>query len=240
MNVELLGTRLKAELARNKAKSAVLGIMFLVATYFWIPLLGDLFGGDSSGEADIATPATRAQADIPASVEVTKSTKGEAKPLDWRTAVARLREDPLRGPIETFSLSRDPFANLSIPLATQPPELEEETEEQKTEHDVQQPPEPMPPTFEELGLVLNGIMVGINSRVATINGTNYREGQTVTVFADNSSRADSLPPQTTEVKAEVNSIHSNFVVVRYDGRPHKLVLKPLMMSQNRNVGISRP
>jgi len=237
MNTENLGARLKAELARNKAKSSVLGVMCLVAAYFWVPLLGNWFGGDTSDELDVAAESAQ-PSDVQFDNEPAKAKTDQGKSLDWRTAVARLREKPLLGSIETFSLTRNPFADLSVPDVVEALEHEEETEQEETEQPVELPPEPR--TFEELRLVLNGIMVGNHSRMATVNGKTYREGQEISVVTANDAGHGSAGSLLAEEKAVIKSIHSEYVVVSYDGRLYKLGLEPLMLSQNRSVGISRP
>lgn len=237
MNTENLVARLKAELARNKAKSAVLGVMCLAAAYFWVPLLGNWFGGDTSDELDVAADSAQ-PSDVQVDNQPVEAGTGQGKSLDWRTAVARLREKPLLGSIETFSLTRNPFADLSVPDVVEALEHGEETEQEETERPVELPPEPR--TFEELRLVLNGIMVGSHSRMATVNGKTYREGEEIPVLTANDAGQGSAGSLFAEEKVVIRSIHSEYVVVSYDGRLYKLGLEPLMLSQNRSVVLSRP
>lgn len=233
MNTEGFGARLKAELCRNKAKSAALGVMCLVAVYFWAPLVAKSLG---KKEPDAAATAVAESVDATSAspaVTTTNASPAEAEQLDWRTAIARSRDEPLMAAVNNFSLTRNPFANLSIPDVVEALEDDEEIEEGKAK-----PPVALKRlTFDELGLVLNGTMVGTRRKMATVNGNSYQEGDEITITDLDMGSAGA---EVETAKLIVWQINPDHVLVSYDARLHRLDLRPLDLSQNQSVVISRP
>lgn len=239
MSIDGLSAKLKAELGRNKAKSAVLIGMCLIAAYFWVPLLGKWLGIGSNSEAEVAVAETADSLEVPTQVVPAKEQTVTEELMDWKTAVSRLREEPLMTSINSFSLTRSPFANLSIPDVSQ--ELEDEGEEHEdTEPPIEVVVETKPPTFDELGLLLNGTMVGSRARMATVNGKSYQEGDEITVAPASGTSEDTPGPRAAETTLVMKEIRSQFVIVSYGGGLHKLRLQPITLSQSARIMMNRP
>lgn len=236
MNSDGLMARLKAELGRNKAKSAVLAGMCLVAAYFWVPLVGKWLSNGS--DTDVATVNSADALAVPAQVAAINEQSVTAEPVDWETAMSRLREEPLMTSIDSFSLTRNPFANLSIPDAIKSLQDEEEREEE-TESHLEIAADTTPPKFDELGLLLSGTMVGSRSRMATVNGKSYREGEEITTAVGNTANEETLGPRAAETTLVMQEIHSQFVIVSYGGERHTLRLQPITLSQSRRILMNR-
>jgi hypothetical protein len=236
MSIDNLSARLKAELGRNKAKSAVLIVMCLVAAYFWLPLVGKWFGGESTEDAEVTVANETGGEGASANVAPPEKQTPVVKSVDWKAAVARLRGEPRMSPIDSFALTRNPFANLSVPVALENEEENEDEAEGKSDSKA----EPKPRTFEQLGLLLNGTMVGSRSRMATVNGQNYQEGDEFAVLTAESTIDDQDEPQLEQSTLLMKEIHSRYVIVSYDGQLHTLYLPPLTLSQTGRIVVNRP
>jgi len=236
MSIDNLSAKLKAELGRNKAKSAVLIVMCLVAAYFWLPLVGKWFGGESTEDAEVAVANETGGKGAPANVAPPKQQTPVVNSVDWKAAVARLRGEPRMSPIDSFALTRNPFASLSVPDALENEEDNEDEAEGK--NDLKS--EPTPRTFEELGLLLNGTMVGSRSRMATVNGQNYQEGDEIAVLTAESTVNDQSETQSEQLTLLLWEIHSRYVIVSYDGQLHTLRLTPFTLSLTGRIVVNRP
>lgn len=161
--------RLRRDLTANPKKAALLGLMVLVACYFWAPLLlgGFGFGGKrkSTASADelILT-------DDP--VDVTQPVRSTKKSLRWDRVQQWIAADPLMVSAAADSRWRDPFAEFKTP-----PKPEESKPPETTDTPpVAELPETTPGAA---GLTLQSVLVGSQRKVAMINGRMYRVGDTV-------------------------------------------------------------
>lgn len=167
MNLQKLAKRLRREAVNNPQKAAVLGVMLIVALYFWAPLLKKWFG-TSETLAAAAAPAT---GETVAAMQTVASTPSAEGLVSWREVLAQMRADPRTMPA-VLPLVRDPFALPPVELTAEKPEAAEV-----------QPPAPMA-TPASLGLALVGTVVGGKHRAARLNGKTVFEGQTVEVAKD--------------------------------------------------------
>jgi hypothetical protein len=172
MSLSKTSRQLRREVTAHPKKAAILGLLFLVALWFWVPLVWSWIDEDDPANEP---PAAKEAADSslkPSAARTTKSdTSGkrhEKADYPWQQVVQWMNNDPRTSAVNPTLGRRDPF--LSSPAEEAQSQLQEEPEEALAEA-----------TPEELGMVFSGTMIGPHRRVAQINGESYRPGETVRV-----------------------------------------------------------
>ncbi|MGD9722401.1 MAG: hypothetical protein AB7O59_12930 [Pirellulales bacterium] len=168
--------RLQREIKAHPAKGAGLGVLLIVAAYFWAPLVRGLIAPEDAASEPSPTPASTAAA--PATTTSTPSapapaTAAGAAAYDWRKHASALDGDPNMQSTDDLPLPRDPFAS-------------EKSAEQKTiEAQATQPAvEAKPLTPQEAGLVLTTTFLGTRKKIAEIGGETYSVGDQIHVATD--------------------------------------------------------
>lgn len=173
-----LTKRLRRDLAANPKKGLLLGVMILVAGYFWAPLVLKAFGAKGHSPAALA----------PATVSSASNSSGPVaggQPMAAFVAAPGLRWEDLQQAIQAdgcmASARLDPA--WRNPFAARPGQATRDKQAAASE------PEPAPavaakPAVPDLspadaGLVLQSLAVGSRQRLSTISGQVYREGETV-------------------------------------------------------------
>jgi hypothetical protein len=168
VNLDKLVKQLRRDLAANPKKAAALGVMLLVALYFWGPLAWKWFstGGKRTGKVNMASLILT---DDPAEPSQQSKARGNAK-FKWEKARQLIRTDP-RMISATFDPSwHDPFGKPMGAASGAGNDPNSEAAQAESAVDA-----------GNLGLVLGSVMIGPRSRVATINGEVCHEGDIVTV-----------------------------------------------------------
>ena len=169
--------KLKKELARNKAKSAVLAVLCLVAVYYWLPLFAKLLPGEKSNPAEVA--ATEEEIGGPPVTPTTNSTSNPAPvpiapEFNWRKIARAIEADVYMTSVPAKPEIRSPFAFIKEvieePLTTDDIPVDNQGDV-PTEQD-----EAPDPTAD---LVVTSIIVGGRRSVATINGVSYKLGDVI-------------------------------------------------------------
>lgn len=182
MNLSNLGKRLKREAAANPKKAAILGIVVLVALYFWAPLtwkwLRKAFSSDTTDVATDSAPIGAIAGTPPAASSATEATVKPAAAIaspgvnqpSWEQIAAWMEKDPRTkvGPL---------LQNVRNPFAASPDEMKDE----QAEEAVVAKARAAAITPDAAGLTLTGTVIGPNRRVVFINGKSYKEGETVVV-----------------------------------------------------------
>jgi hypothetical protein len=214
------------EFTRSPAKTGILLAALPIALYFCVPLL---FGAlkkssPSNGGSGLAKVSNSAAFVLPA------STKQVATPRrveqGWVEVAHSLANDLLAVPASIPSDARNPFFTRGHDLADEL--LASVYEDERivlpgTKDELAKPVDQTPVArnpIRELGLELNATMVGQRSRLATINGTTYGQGETIPVIVDQGMAAGVV----TTVPLEVAHVHRRFVVLKMDGYQHRLQL----------------
>lgn len=192
MSLEKLSKQLKRELKANPQKAGMLGVLVLVAGWFWGPLI---FKSDETKK----TPAVAASATAPTTTSPTSTgtnvvaaapTSASRERLDWRTLSSRLQSDSAMRSVPGLSASakeevRNPF---DAPVIA---EVEPETDELYTLLEAaneaglfeEQKPvitkEMNSAALNALPLQLSSTLVGPRARTAIINGKAYRQGKPI-------------------------------------------------------------
>ncbi len=113
--------RLRRELTASPKKAAMLGLLLLVAVWFWAPLVGKWMGRKDDETPLTATTETATVTAEPMSTTATTivptvTLKQEAKST-WQQVLTWMRSDPKMKPHDPKLGGRDPFAPVAERLA---------------------------------------------------------------------------------------------------------------------------
>ena len=178
MSSNKLVKQLRREVSAHPKKAAVLGLLALVALWFWAPLVWGLIG---SQETETATEAQGLPDGLPAqppgpisNLEPSPKTeqKTESPKHPWQKLVEWMEDDWRTSAANVVSSRRDPFRTPKPKVAESQPK--DETPE----------PDQQEVTPENLGLVLSSTAVGPRRRLAQIGGKTFRSGAIITVTKD--------------------------------------------------------
>ena len=176
MKLDKLVKQIRRDASANPKKAAALGLMLLVALYFWAPLVGKWLG--NSGKKPVRTEnASLILTDDPA--EPTSQTKGKsAAKFRWERVRQLIRSDPHMTTATFDTTWIDPFAAREQPppgAAASPAAGDAATASALGPH--------------EAGLTLTSIAIGSQRRMATISGDTYRENEMVVVGGKDNAAA---------------------------------------------------
>ena len=163
MNLAKLQKQLMRDLKRSPGKAAALGLLCLVALWFWAPLVAGWMGAGQ--KKPTATGEQTAQAVAPPVVPAAASTS-VMNEAPWHKVVAWMQEDGRMRSAELAELATPPFTQQREDLVD-PGEATKAVVKPPTESDVD---------VAQLGLKLSSTMLGPRRRVAVINGRPYAEG----------------------------------------------------------------
>jgi len=161
--------QLRREATANPKRAVVLGLLAMVALWFWAPLVIGWLGGDDSEDMNARVePVTKkatASSAAPAPAE------GNKKPRPkWQDLAQWMDADRRTTAADSLPNERDPFTTRTV---LQRVAVDEEPE------DV-----PASVTPDGLGMALSSTIVGPQRRVARINGKSYRQGRMVRMTKD--------------------------------------------------------
>jgi hypothetical protein len=195
--VSSFGRKLKREVLGSPKKAAALGLLCLVAIYYWAPLLsGWLKGADVAVTEAPASESTPQQASSGA--VTTAAAPASTYSCSWKQ-VAECLDNSQQQAAPLASIARDPFQTIKRAMM-QPDVVEAEA-----------PAQAVAP--QDVGLVLSSTMVGRRQSVALIGGAAYRVGDEVPGAADG------------EITFLLKSIHPRHIVLQRAGRQFELSLK---------------
>lgn len=193
--------QLRREATRNPKKAAILGVMLLVAGYFWAPLVAGWFG--SSGPAP-AAPPPGAKAPVavamtaPAAATATVASGGRPS---WQELVEWMKHDRRMRPAEPLGEGRDPFCGIQAEPPAETKLAEQQVAESKS------------PTLQESGVKLTTTLVGTRGAFARINGKTYPQGAVIEVAVEGAKQSYRLL-----------EVHDRHVVLERDGARFELAL----------------
>jgi hypothetical protein len=204
VKLDKLGKTLRREAVANPKKAALLGLVTILALYFWAPLLRGWFFSDKVGSqvAVEVTPLAEAVGVQMAAVTPAATDKSAAAQPTWQQVVEWMHKDPRTMTAPVLMQTRDPF---------QAPNLDEP--EMTAEDKIKAKPPVIAPTAA--GLVLTSTIIGPDRRVVQINGKPYRVGQTVEVAKDKDSMS---------LKYKLIEIHTRRAILEADGERFELTI----------------
>lgn len=204
MNPSRLAEQLRREARAHPKKAAVLGLLALVALWFWVPLV---WGWLAAAEEAAATPVPRrvspvvpaAPGAVAAQPDATPG-RGERPNYPWHQLVRWMDNDPRTSAVDPALGRRDPFRAAGV---------------QPSKADSQDQPQEVSPalTAENLSMVLSSTIVGLDRRVAQIDGKSYRQGEVVRLVRNGQ------PIQLT-----VAEVYPRRVVLECQGRQFELAI----------------
>lgn len=203
--------------------------MIPVAMYFCVPLL---FGAVKKKSSSPIKPSTAEASSIAENfvLPVAKITGAQhPKTLSWIDVLRRLENDSLAAPAGIAIDARNPFAARVV--ASPDKSL---AEDEGADGVKQRDAEPERKAFAKLpaaktnpirnlGLQLNATVVGRRSRLATINGEMYEEGETIPVIIETDS--ESGTDSSEEMELELARIDRRFVLLKMGDFQHLLPLQ---------------
>lgn len=201
VNLKKLTRQLRREAQGSPKKAAFLGLMVLLALYYWTPMVwGWIARGHGSGQ--MPSPGTVTKLDPPASGDGPPDqpaalTAAAACPHPWTQLDQWMRQDPRTTPAENLAGRRDPFA-----VKSRPAELPED-----------EAPGPLQVTPAGLRLELSSTVVGPRRRVAMIAGKAYQRGETIRIDRDG-----------RWVEFELVEVGRRRIVLRREGELFELVI----------------
>jgi len=245
MTSNSFGKRLARELTRNKAKSAALGILVLVALYFWLPLFGKYFKKKKNTPSAAPAVETTPIASASAAPKTPGAMAEEIPQFDWKEFLTWMAHEPRMTVVSTSAETRDPFSPSVSKRAVQQEQLASEKTEEPEEPKIVLGP-------KECGLQLRATFVGARSSSANLNGVNYRVGawipipgtgetmneDDVSTTATSTSESTETESHPTNVSIEVENgfqlleVKPRYVTLQREGQLFRLEL-------NERTGVER-
>ena len=185
--------QIRREAGANPKKAGILGLMGLVALYFWAPLIMKWSDGGTSGPAAAnpgapATPSAPVAQPLPtpmASSPTITQPRAEKPKHTWPEWVAWMDADPRTRPAGPLGANCDPLRQAVSRQTSLTTEL----------------PKSLSPSAEaspeSLKMVLGGTILSPNHRVARINGRTYAVGDAVEAAAKDGKLLSSSSPRST-------------------------------------------
>jgi hypothetical protein len=180
VNLQKLGRQLRREATASPKKTMVLGVLVLVAAWFWAPLIWGWTNGDDdsasaaavASSASVAPLAATATQPAPSPVPPTtaQATVSERPRHPWQKLVEWMEADSRTLAATVVSDRRDPFHPPKTAV------VQQESEEPSLPEPEQDVADVAP---ADVGLVLSSTIVGAHRRTARINGKGYEEGNTI-------------------------------------------------------------
>ncbi len=182
MKLDKLVKQLRRDLLANRKKAAILGLMVLVALYFWAPLAWKWIAptGKKTAKADASSLILE---DDPAEPKATKRS-GSAATFKWEKVRDLMANDSRMASAAFNAAWRDPFA---VPITELPPVETTPTTTPGTETErAVATSAPAKSEAEQIGLKLASVAIGPRGRSAIISGETYREGETIRIKGNES------------------------------------------------------
>jgi hypothetical protein len=194
MNLQKVIKQLQRELKANRQKAAVLGVLAVVALYFWWPLVAKWFGNGSTATAASTSPTVV----NPATLAITPPAAAKKSTVAWQEVARALERDPRMKPT-AWDEDRDPFASLAPPTQV--------VETDPTEAELAKKKSPVV-TPESAGLVVTGTAISRGRRTALISGRTFALGDKILI--------------NETVSFEIVAITDSSVVLQSDAKRYSL------------------
>ena len=180
MDLKKVAKQLRREIITNPKRAAILGVLVVVALWFWAPLVWGWIAEDdpaveATAEQSAADSATTLPTDSPAQSD-TMPKEAESPRHPWHQLVQWMDNDPRTSAATLMFPQRDPFLAPKTAVVEDQPEDQPEDEPEEVQQEEVTP--------QGLGMVLSSTIVGPDRRVARINGKSYQEAGTVKLTKD--------------------------------------------------------
>jgi hypothetical protein len=205
VKLDKLTRRLSRDLAANPKKAGILGVMVLVALYFWFPMIAGWFKSQGTNQVAAATDVILTDDPI-APEEMTARPK---ESLRWEKVRQWLEADRLTTSAAIDPSWRDPFA----------PTLKETKPEEPTTSIPPAEAAALAAQAEEIdpesaGVKIASVMIGRRKSAVVIDGDVYRENDVVSVTSK----------EGTTLDFRLTSIQRELVEFERNGKRYKIAL----------------
>lgn len=224
MDASKLYATLLKEVKASPVKSGALGLLCVVAIWFWGPLVMKWIRPEEE------LPPEKSPAGAPAAAPVAAAPAAplgvaSAPVLDWRSVQKVRATDPRVRALRLTETSRDPFRREMPAVAATPAETETPLATEAVEKG--------PVSPQEAGLVLQGTLVSLRRSMATINGKNFERGTTVIAARDGAAKG------TDELEYKIVEIAPASVILDQKGTRFTLALKKAAVAESERMQIGR-
>ncbi len=225
MKLGKISRKLRREVGAHPVKAAVLGILCLVALWFWAPLLQGWLtprrpGSTASQAVQPGTPQRPGGSPTALAVPAPDSDSKTAV-YPWRQIVQWMEQDPRTRPVAPAPETGQPAAGLAddqwlgkpLDAGFRDPFFRSEPAEKEQAKEAAAEPPPAPPAVrpQDLGASVSGIISGPDGGAAVINERTYLEGEEVLLRKDGMAYA-----------FHVAEIRPGTVVLTRDGARYEL------------------
>ena len=204
MSIQYLKSQLHRELTANPKKVAILGLLLIVALYFWAPLVMGFFPKSNPAAEKAKALQVMAKVAAPPSPNESQSTTTNASEHHrWQKIQEWIRADPRMQSAVIVDERRNPFLNPT-------------SEKSNLDSKKKQKPDPellITLTPDRLGMKLSSTIVGSRRKLAVINGRSYLLGEWV------SAKSGALAKQDSDrLAANTEQLDIRFRLVRIASR----------------------
>ena len=215
MKLDKLVKTLRRDLMANPMKAGLLGVLLLGGMYFWVPLFWKWMGKkrdtESPGAMVVPAVVSAPKAGLVASGQPGNSTATvKETAIAWREVQVRREADPL-----ARSADYRPEWNQIFQVSVAAP-----VQVSRAEVELTQPVELDP---SELGMVLQGVVIGPKVKKAVINGKIYREHDAIYVRQNKGNSSDKGDEQP-DVQFRLLRVYRRMVELERGGRTWQLKL----------------
>ena len=199
MTFDRLKHQLQREIKKNPKQAIALGLLVVVACWFWAPLI---VGWLPTGAGKPGSPATpNAVAAVATAEQPNSAEPASAAAPTWSQLAEWMQHDPLMAAAPRLASDRNPFVTPQTEMDAQ---LAATTKQRAKQQ---------PSTPEQAGLTLSSTIVGAQRRTALINGRAYTEGKTIVQIIDGQP-----------VAYELAEVHPKSIVLQQGQQRYELKL----------------
>jgi hypothetical protein len=219
VSIQDLKSQLHRELTANPKKAAILGLLLIVALYFWAPLVMGFFpknkpaGGKAKALQVVAKVAAR-----PSPNESQSTTTNASEEHRWQKIQEWIMADPRMQSAVIVDERRNPFLN---------PTPEKTNVEDKKQQKLD-PEQLIMLTPDRLGMRLNSTIIGSRRRLAVINDRPYLLGEWVPAKTRGlaNQENDQLAGATgqPDIRFQLKIVASRKVTLEREGKRYELKL----------------
>jgi hypothetical protein len=167
VKLDKLVRQLRRDITASPKKAAALGLMVLVALYFWAPMVWGWMAPGKGGASSTASAGDVILEDDP--VDPAAQARKQRQVFHWERVRRKVLADPRMTPARYDLAWNDPFRGLAA-TTTNP----QSVAGSQAEAAMSLGGDPA-----QLGLSLTSVAIGRVRRSATISGESYREGEMV-------------------------------------------------------------
>lgn len=183
MKLDKLLKRLKRDLAASPQKAGALGLMILVALYFWAPLVMKATKGKT--KSGVVAPSQIILTDDPVLAKAAPHAATDSS--RWERVRLALASDQMMAPAEHHVSWTNPFSRLREQAKME----EEQTTTQQTTVQTIKPviPDSVLSKEQLAGVTLSSILISKRDAAAVIRGTVYRVNDTLALGGEDGQPA---------------------------------------------------